>query len=317
MPTESCSLLVAGAGLRGLLRALTARRDTPTDSLLVVDALPEPGGTLHSQRTNGFTCELGAFAFSRDEVAPLLARLPRPPALVPCLPSAHQGWSWDGERLSPVPVEPAPCAFRTGNEELVQACRRELAPVLRLGRPITSLRPTDGGWSIGLGGQVPATLQATRLHLALPVPVAATLLADLDPALAHLVPRLRYAERAFVFFGAWERDVPELSGYGVLPAAGVGSPVGEAIFCTQVFAARALPGMALVRVELEVPPEADDAAIAALAERELCHWTGCRPGFALRKVHRFRAPLVDAVHVEAAARLGGLAARAPGLELAP
>src|SRR5688572_13268855 len=122
--TETFDALVLGGGLRGLLAGLRlrARGKAP----LVVEARPAPGGSLRTQRTNGFVCELGAFAFSADELAEPRALLPRLPEPIAAAPGARTGWLRSAAGTTQVAVDPLPLAFRTGNEELVQACRREL-----------------------------------------------------------------------------------------------------------------------------------------------------------------------------------------------
>jgi protoporphyrinogen oxidase len=307
-------LVVVGAGMRGLYQGLWFRRQNPDAAFAVVDRLPQPGGTLRTQRSNGFSCELGAFAFARTELEPLLSLLPNPPRIVEQLEGSHSGWLWTGERMEPVGVDPAPVAFASGNEELAQACRRELAANLRLGRAATEVRPTDSGFCVTLGGEVEGRLMARQVRLCVPPGEAAKLLAELDPGLADAAQRTRRAEAAFVFFGGYEADLPELTGYGILPAEGVATPVAEVIYCSQVFPRRALPGQALVRVEVGGSwLEGDDAAVAAAAEAELRAWTGCRGRFHFTKVHRFSTEVADGASAECRARVDGLAARAPGL----
>lgn len=312
--TALLDLLVVGAGLTGLTAALRSRREQPGLSLAVVEALPQPGGTLRTQRSNGFACELGAFGFRREEVEPVLGLLEQPPLLVEALPSGHQGWVWDGERRHLVTVDPLPWSFRSGADEVAQACRRTLGPSLRLGRAATALRNAEGTWEVDLAGEVPTTLRARSLQLCTPTAVAAHLLAPFDPALANVTDRLCSEDRAFAFFGGYQRDLPELTGYGALPADGLDSPAVEMIFCSQVFAGRSLPGQALIRIELTGPLLADDdATVLATAEQELRHWTGCRGHLGFSKLHRFSTEVANAARVEAQARLRGLAARAPGL----
>ncbi|MEO6594820.1 MAG: hypothetical protein ABIP94_08720, partial [Planctomycetota bacterium] len=89
----------------------------------------------------------------------------------------------------------------------------------------------------------------------------------------------------------------------------------EVIFCTQVFAGRALPGRFLVRCELSGPAAGDDAHLLAVAEAELRRWTGARCAFPFTKLHRFGAEEQSAALVECRVRLAGLAARAPGLAM--
>lgn len=315
--TEPYDCVVVGAGLTGLRAALAAQRAAPTSPLLVVDAAPQPGGGVATQRSNGFVCELGPFAFARDELAPWLELLAVPPALVPARPEAAFGAVFRAGALERVPVDPAPVACRTGNEELVQACRRQLGAGLRLGRAVTAVAPRPAGWALELGGEVAATVHAVQLLLAVPVAVAARLLAGLDPALASAADGLQVEPAAFVFLGGLAAEHPEVRGYGVLPAEGEPGAVAEAIFCTEAFQQRALPGRCLVRCELTGRAATDDdRALVATATAELVRWTGGAGPWPFTKVHRFTRPVVDAAHAECRARLQGLAARAPGLVLA-
>jgi len=314
--SQDVDLLVIGAGLRGLRAGLALRRERPDASLAIVEEQPQPGGTWRTQRSNGFACELGPFAITRDEVDPLLALLTPPPPLVGILPSARQGWLYNGTERIAIAVDPEPWSFRSGCEELIQVARRELGTALRLGRAATAVRPADGGWEVELGGEVPSLLRSRELQLCTPVATSSRLLAPLDPALAHVAERLRSEPRAFVFFGGYQQDLPELTGYGIVPTDDLDTPVQEVIFCAQVFPGRALPGQALVRVELAgALLDQDDHAVLAAAEQELRRWTGCRGQLGFTKLHRFTTEVVDGAHIECRTRLRGLCARAPGLRL--
>lgn len=305
MPPERFDHVVLGAGLRGLEAALRWRRERPDASLLAVDAAPRPGGSVRTQRSNGFVCELGPFAFAREEVEPLLALLARAPGLLEPLPGARRGARCDGAGLVPVDVAPLPVSFATGNEELPQACRRELGPALRLGRTAAALRPTADGVEIDLAGEAPGTLLAGRLTMALPLQAVASLLAPFDRQLPLVADRIGAERRAFVHLGGTSPGLRALHGYGIVAAEGAATPMAEAIFCTRVFPRRALGGRALVRVELAPPAEAadDDDALTALAVAELERWTGVRAAPDFVRVDRGTAGLEDAAAVECRARL--------------
>ncbi len=317
MDGERFDHVVLGAGLRGLGAALQIRRDHPAATLLVVDRAPRAGGRVQTQRSNGFVCELGPFAFAAGELAPLLALLPQPPRPIEPLASGRQGSLFDGSGLLAIDVEPTPLSFATGNEELVQACRRALGGALRLGRAATRLQPKATGFEVELGGETPSRVAADQVTLALPTTATATLLAEFDPALPDTARRLGTEQRAFVFFGGHGSDAPELRGYGIVPAPSVETPCSEVIFCTQVFAQRALPGRFLLRMELATPiADADDAMLVAAAEAELRRWTGTRAPLPFTKVHRFAVAIDDAAHVECRVRLRAIAAQLDGLGLA-
>ncbi len=305
--------LVLGAGLRGLTTALRLRRDRPDCRLLVVDAEPQPGGSVRTQRTNGFVCELGPFAFPADELTPLRELLARPPQPLAALPAARTGALWNGHQLTPVAVDPEPWSFRTGNEELVQACRRELGDVLRLGRAVTTV-DFDGAFAVTLGGEVPTALRAHALHVALPTRTAADLPTRFDPHLAGAAQRMTAAPTAMAFFGGDASAAPTLRGYGILPTDEVVSPVHEVVFCSEVFAGRALPGRFLVRVECAALGD-DDATLDA-AEHELRRWTATTAAFGLRKLHRFEREIPDGARIECRLRLAELPVRVRGLFLA-
>jgi protoporphyrinogen oxidase len=309
-------LAVLGAGLRGLHAALRERRARPDARIAVLDAAPQPGGSVRTQRTNGFVCELGPFAFGADELRPHLELLAHAPPPVAALASAANGWLWTGGERRAIPVDAPPLTFRSGNEELVQAYRRELGDALRLGRSVVAIDrdapgTADGAFTVGLGGEVPAVVRARELAVALPAPAAATLLGRFDPALAAAAARVTAAPMAMAFFGGSASEAAELTGYGIVPATP--GTVREAIFCSQVFAGRALPGRFLARVELAA--SGDVAADLAAAERELRIWTGTRAEFGLRKLHPFAAVSPDGASVEVDARLRELGDRVPGLRV--
>jgi protoporphyrinogen oxidase len=306
--------LVLGAGRRGLLAALAA----PGDGLLVVDAAFQPGGRMRTTRTNGYVCEHGPFAFRDEELAPWRLLLPRMPTPVAALPGAGSGFVFDGQ-LRPIALEAAPWTFRAGNEELVQAARHALPNRFRLGRPVERLERSDAGaapFAIELGGQVSTTLRSRAVVLALPAQVAARLLGAFDPRLVEVGERVRRQTRAMVWLGGDETTFPEALGYGIVPGPDLASPLAEAILCSRVFPARALPGRFLVRCEVVLDDGCDDAAALAIAERELRAWTGTQAVFALRKVERFAVDVDDGALVECRVRLRDVVQRVPGLVLA-
>jgi hypothetical protein len=104
----------------------------------------------------------------------------------------------------------------------------------------------------------------------------------------------------------------------MVPTDDLTSPVQEVIFCAQVFPRpRALPGQALVRVELAGAParRGGHRGTRRRLEQELRRWTGCRGRLGFTKLHRFTTEVVDGAHIECRTRLRGLCARAPGLRM--
>lgn len=313
---QAFDIAILGAGRRGLGAALEARRQRPEARLVVIEAAPQPGGSIRTQRSNGFVCELGPFAFDPAEIEPSLALLSRPPAPVRCATTA--GHVFTGSGLVAAPVEPSPVSFAAGCEELVQAYRRELGPHLLLGRRVTGLAPEAAAWRIELGGEAATTLECTEVVLATPVRESARLLGALDRELPPVAARITDETGAYAFFGGHGSDAPELTGYGIVPGDGVVSPLVEAIFCHAAFANRALPGRFLVRCELRGALLADgDPALLDAAAAELRRWTGTRARFPFTKLHRFATASDGAPAVECEVRLRGLTTRMRGLSLAP
>jgi protoporphyrinogen oxidase len=313
-----------GAGLRGLAAMAAHRRSAPDAEVLLVDRAARPGGSAHTQRSEGFVCELGRFAFSAEESAALSAPLTSPPPMLAALPGADSGSCWRNGALQPTALAMPPLAPRNGCEDLVQAYRRELGATLRLGREALAIERTDTGYAVELGGDVRDVLTADAVTLALPLPAASRLLAPFDGRLATAAAQLRTTPRAYVFLGFWQSDLGSglgndlgndlgsaLAGYGVLADDG---PCAEAIFCTNVFANRAQTGKALVRMELSDVPD-DHETAAALALAMLRTWTGVTAAPIFRRVHPFTADVRDGAFLECRVRLHDLADRLPGLRV--
>ena len=311
-------VLVVGGGLRGMRATLEAAAARPDARVLCVEADAAPGDDVRSQRSNGFVCELGPFAFTQEEVDHLLQPLEAKPRVVVASEAARTGWLFDGEARRPLRVEPEPCSFPTGCEDVVQAYRRQLGERLRLGREVTSIRPLDDGtFSAQLGGEVPTEVTTKEVVLALSPVAAARALGGFEPELPQVAARTSTDARAFVWLGCVAKHAPELTGYGVLPHPSLRSDVSELIFCTEVFANRAMPDRALVRAEAafdELPD--DDAEVTRRVEAELRRWTGTEAAFGFTKVHRFATVTPDGDEAECRARTGEIVARADGLSLA-
>lgn len=314
--TNSFDTIVIGGGLGGMTAALRMRRERPDARIVVVEADPSPGGAVRTVRSNGFVCELGPFAFTSEELAPLLAALQHPPRIVTATAGLQGAW-FDGARQHAIAVDPLPMSFATGGEEVVQACRRELGEALRLGRAVTRVRWEREQFVLTLGGEVETTIEARELVLAIDAAHAAPLLGAFDPMLPEIGQHVGREQRALVFLGGLAKEAPELRGYGMLAADELEGPVQEVIFCTEVFANRALRDRCLVRVELLLSAtEArlpEDAALEAIATAELRRWTGTQATFPFCKVHRFASPVIGGAFTECRVRIVDLTRRVPGL----
>jgi len=316
---SNARVLVIGGGLSGLVAGRRLQRTRPDAEVVVVEREPLPGGDARTQRSNGFGCELGAFAFCDDELAPMLAALERPPRVIAARAGAERGWLFDGGALHAIDVDPPPRSFASGCTELVQALRRELGASLQLGRAVTSLQPRDGGgFDVALGGEAATRSSFDEVVFATSPLSAAPLLAAFEPRLAFAAEQAPPPERrAFVFFGGLQKDCEDLRGYGVLTRPDVGLPVAEVIYCSNVFAQRAIGDRFLLRAELTCnEPAHDDRALTAAVEQHLRACTGTTAPFGFQKVHRFVAPLRDGLATECRARFHEIVQRVPGMSRA-
>lgn len=311
-------VVIVGGGLRGMRAALQTVADRPGAKVLCAEAAPQPGDDVRSQRSNGFVCELGPFAFTRGEVDALLAPLAARPRVVHARAAADAGWLFDGEDRRPLRVAPEPLSFATGCEDIVQAYRRQLGQALRLGREVTALSPRDdGAFGVRLGGESPTELIAEEVVIATSHASAARTLAAFEAELPQVAARIGADARAFVWFGGIAAQAPELTGYGVLPHPDLATDVAELIFCTEVFDNRAMPGRALVRAEVSGDLSRGDAELTLAVEAELRRWTGVTAPFGFTKVHRFATVAADGDATECRARVEEIARRVPGMSLAP
>lgn len=311
-------VIVIGGGLRGMRAALRTVAERPNANVLCVEADAQPGDDVRSQRSNGFVCELGPFAFTREEIDGWLEPLVAQPRVVAAMESGSTGWMFDGKERKPLRVEPMPCSFPTGCEDVVQAYRRQLGETLRLGRRVTRITPRDeGGFALLLDGEVPTELTAAEVQLAISPVEACRLLDPFEPELAQVAERTTEEQRAFVWLGGVEYQAPELTGYGMLPHPSLRAALSEVIFCTQVFPNRAMPDRVLVRAEpaLDELPD-DDEELVRIVEAELRSWTGTEAPFGFTKVHRFTTVAPDGDATECRTRVAEIARRVPGLSLA-
>lgn len=304
-------LLIVGAGLDGLRAAAIARR--VGRDVHVVDGAAVPGGSTRTQRTEGFSCELGDFALTRAAWERVATALARPPVAVPLAEAARHGWHHRNGATARVEVDGEPQSGATGLEDLVTAFRRELGAALQLGRAVTDLRREDDVFVATLSGEPTGEIRALELALHVPMATAAGLCARFDPALPTAAAHLRREPVARVFVGTWQDPASTTAwcGYGVLVES---DDVHEILFCTNAFPRRAPPGKALVRVELRGDAASlDDAAACAHAERRLREITGWTGPVLFRRVHRDSEAVADGSWTECRARLRALQQRGLGL----
>jgi oxygen-dependent protoporphyrinogen oxidase len=173
----------------------------------------------------------------------------------------------------------------------------------------------EGRLEIVAGGGV---IVATR------TPVAAVLLAGIDPDLAAELAAIAYAGSAIVSLGFLRAHVDHpLDAAGLVVPRIAGQRALAVSFSSSKFPDRAPPGRVLVRVFLggALDPEPlalDDEALVTLAVREAAELIGARNAPELVQVDRWAGamPQYHVGHADRVARIEAAVARYPGLALA-
>jgi len=194
-----------------------------------------------------------------------------------------------GERIWPPFVSPA-----RGMAELVDALAAALVAAgvnVRTGAGVTALRPVGGGYEIVLhSGE---RLSTDAVIVAVPAPVAAAVVADLDPDLAGILAAIPHASSAIVTLAYAEDELPRpLDAHGYVIPRAEGRPVLACTWTSAKWAGRAPTGVALIRVfvgrfgqdEMVAAPDAD---LVALARAELGRTLDVTAVPRLARVHRW------------------------------
>jgi protoporphyrinogen/coproporphyrinogen III oxidase len=217
---------------------------------------------------------------------------------------------------------------REGLSRLVEAIAERLpGGSVRLSCAVGRIaRGEDGTWQVttSLASGPPADVACDAVIVAVAAPVAASMLAELDPDLAALLARIEYAGTSIVSL-AYRRDqiAHRLDRFGFVVPAGEKRRILAGSFASVKFAARAPADSVLVRVfiggacqgELADLPDDQLRQIAVDELRELLLASG-QPLFALVARWPRSMPQYHVGHSELVAAIEGRAARWPGLALA-
>lgn len=309
-PHETTDLLVVGAGLCGLRHATAVARAGGT-GVLLVDRAPRVGGSVRTQRSEGFVCELGRPYLTTDTFEALTSCLAAPPRAVPLAEAARPGQLLRNGRLEPAAVTEPLTSCRGGLEDLLVAFHRELAQHLRLGREVTALEPTEDGLRAHLGGEHPGTIEARRAVLAVTLAERARLLAPADARVGAALDRLEHLTIARVHLGWWTSELGQAPlGHGIAVEDVGADGVREVLWCSNHFAARSIAGRFLARIEVAGDPaRLDDTALEAHVRAFLASHAGIERKPVFRRVHRATEPRQDGAHAELAVRVHEAAAR--------
>jgi oxygen-dependent protoporphyrinogen oxidase len=218
--------------------------------------------------------------------------------------------------------------LRQGLGQLVEALVARLAPVqLYTGQRVHCLHPrtSDGrrwsGYDVELADG--RTLPADAVVLATPAYVAADIIADLAPGLAHILRAIPYVSTATVSLAFRRADVRHpLDGYGFVVPRVERRPLLACTWTSSKFPCRAPSGFVLLRCFLgragqEEIVGLDDQALLRLIRAELADLLGIQAEPALVRIFRWPRAMPQYVlgHLERLEALQAHLARLPGLYL--
>ncbi|MCA9231029.1 MAG: protoporphyrinogen oxidase, partial [Planctomycetales bacterium] len=214
---------------------------------------------------------------------------------------------------------------REGLGQLIEALAQRLPPAgIHLGKPISRVsRTSDQKWMVYLENNEPCG-PYDGVVVAVPAPLAAVLVDEVDPQLGELLSNISYASSAVVCL-VYRRDqiARQLDGFGLVMPSVEQKNIVAASFSSVKYPGRAPDDQVLVRVFLGgalQPEKVDltDEKLQQLAEDELGELIGIR-GAPLRvDVVRWREkmPQYHVGHVQLVEAIEQRVAQLDGLELA-
>ena len=199
--------------------------------------------------------------------------------------------------------------------------RRLPEGVVRLGSRVERLAREGDGWRVVTTG---AVHDVDAVVVAVPSYVAASLLAEVDPTLAHGLAAIEYASSAIVTLAYRGTDLPRgLAGFGFVVPSIEQRSILACSYPSRKFDGRAPEGHELLRAFVggALRPELvdlDDAALRAAVEADLAALLGVTARPALVRVHRHRRamPQYQVGHEARVAAIEARTAAVPGLALA-
>ena len=210
-----------------------------------------------------------------------------------------------------------------GLAELVDALARRLPPErVRLGTAVTGLASHGSAYTVELSQG--SAVDAERLILAIPAPVAARLVDPIDRTMSTELLGIPFVSTSTVSLGYAPGALRQpLSGYGFLSPRAAGGALVAGTWTSNKFPGRAPTSATLVRffigrAGMEHTLEQPDDALIHLARSEMGRIAGVSATPALARVFRWPQSMPQYVvgHRLRLERLGQLLARHPGLALA-
>lgn len=209
--------------------------------------------------------------------------------------------------------------FRNGMGTLTESLVKRIGPALRTGVKIAGISAlVNRSYRIdGCEG-----IQAKKVIVATPAPIAGRLVKRLDPALAQLLESIRSATVVSASLGFSMADLNGPQGYGLVGPHSEGSRLLGCLFSSSAFEESSPAGTVLLRIIAggERQPEAahlSDEALTDLAIHELGPTLGIKAGAKPLFLHAVRhdpgLPQYEMGHLARVQAIEQAAARHPGL----
>jgi oxygen-dependent protoporphyrinogen oxidase len=215
---------------------------------------------------------------------------------------------------------PAPLftSLRKGVQELVDALLLRLPQgSLQVDSAVTDLQRTAQGWQVEASG---SSKVYDAVLLAVPAPVAASLLSRVEPEIARHLEKIQYTSSVAVALAYSKAQLPP--GFGFLIPRSEGRKMMACTFVHNKFSGRAPQGAALLRCffsNSRVPELLDysDNELESFARRELKEILGLEAAPQFSCVFRWNQglPQYETGHLERAAEIETHLAKTPGLHL--
>lgn len=212
--------------------------------------------------------------------------------------------------------------LKSGLSTLAQALADKLAGEIRTGTPVEALRQGDDGrWELRVKGSV---VMADAVLVATPSSSAATLLRDVDPALAHDLAAITCGDSATVCVIYKEANIAHpLDGFGFVSPAIENRRVPACSFLHRKYPGRTPAGLAVLKVFMGGDAsrpwlDHEDTDVVRLVVEDLTPLLGLRAPPQWSGVRRYRQamPQYSVGHVRLLQRIQGHASRHAGLFLA-
>ena len=208
-----------------------------------------------------------------------------------------------------------------GMGTLVEALAKRLPEgVVRLQAAASNIARVGDQWRLRVGTE---SLTVDGVVLAVPAPVAATLVSPLDSQLGRLLGSIAYASSATVTLGFRSADARGLAGFGFVVPRSERRALLACTYASRKYPHRAPEGYELVRGFMggALRPDLlalDDRTLVETVRQELEALVGIRAAPVLTRIHRHvgAMPQYDVGHLERVAAIEERAGALPGFSLA-